>query len=66
MAEDGLLDVDCVGDLAAAGDVAGLGLAAGVVRAGELCALADVNGPSARIAAARSGTVNFMTSLSLF
>ena len=40
--------------------------AAGVWRAGELWALADVNGPSARIARAMNETINFMTTPSLF
>lgn len=39
---------------------------AGVVRAGELCPLANGNGPSASIAIARNGMVDFMRTLSLF
>ena len=37
-----------------------------VWRGGELWALADVNGPSATIARAMNGMVNFMRTLSLF
>ena len=55
---DALDEAGDVDDLDEAGDVARL--AAGVVRAGELCALANGNGPSASIARARNGTVNFM------
>jgi hypothetical protein len=64
---DDLDDVDDVDDLEA-GDMdaaAGLDLA-GVVRAGELCAWANVNGASARVAMAINETVDFMTILSLF
>ena len=56
-------DVDEVEDLDAPGDVARL---AGVMRAGELCALANGKGPSAKIAMARNGMVDFMRTLSLF
>jgi hypothetical protein len=61
---DALDEAGDVDDLDVAGDVARL--AAGVVRAGELCALANGNGPSASIAMARNGTVDFMRTLSLF
>src|SRR5450756_390835 len=70
-AGDELIEVAAVDDVAdvdgldAAGDVDDLD-AAGLVRAGELCALPDGKGPSASIAMARNGTVNFMTTLSLF
>jgi predicted chitinase len=56
--------------VAAVGDVDGLEApganldAAGVWRAGELCALADVNGASASITQAINGMVNFITTLS--
>ena len=61
-----LLPIAAVGD-ADGLDAAGGNLdAAGVWRAGELCALADVNGPSASIAQAINGMVNFITTLSWF
>ena len=56
---DGLDGADDVDDLVALD-------AAGVVCADELWALAKVNGPSARIAMARNGTVDFIRTLSLF
>ena len=43
-----------------------LGDALGVLRAGEVCALAKVKGASARIAVAINDTVDFMRTLSLF
>ena len=54
-----------VADLDAADGVDGFD-AAGAWRAGELWALADVNGPNARIAKAVNETINFMTTPSLF
>jgi hypothetical protein len=71
-AGDGLLDaaaVDDVSDLDAPGDFdadkGGLDKA-GLLRAGEVCALAKVKGASARIAVAINETVDFMRTLSFF
>jgi hypothetical protein len=58
-------DVDDVDDLDAGEDACDLDKG-GVPRAVELCALANVNGASARIAVARNETVDFMRTLSLF
>jgi hypothetical protein len=57
------LDAGDIDDLDLAGDVTGLDA---VVRAGELCALANVNGANTSTAMAIYETVNFMTTLSLF
>lgn len=71
-AGDALLDaaaVDDVDDLDAPGDFdadkGGLDKG-GLLRAGEVCALAKVKGASARIAVARNETVDFMRTLSFF
>ena len=60
---DDLDEAGDVDDLDAAGD--GARLAAGVVRDGELCALASGNGHNASIAMAMNEAVNFMTTLSV-
>ncbi len=57
------LDAGDIADLDLGGDVAAL---EGVVRAGELCALANVNGANTSTAMAIYETINFMTTLSLF
>lgn len=65
-AADELLDVSAVADVDGLEAAGGNLDAEGVWRAGELCAPAGVNGASASIAQAMNGTVNFITTLSLF
>jgi hypothetical protein len=65
-AGDELLEVAVVGDVDNVDDLDIVDGAVALLRAGELCALAEVNGPSASIAMAINGTVNFMKTLSLF